>query len=191
LGFDLTKGSSITYSDFFQTYVEKFEFITAEESKVLFEYLKELKQTPINRLSIGIQSFHDNDLTYLNRVHNTERAKNCLTDAKLIGFDNISIDLIYGMPTLNMDEWQENIDLAIEYKIPHISAYSLTVEPSTVLEKFIRTGKLKALDEEKANEQFKILMKLMKENDFEHYEISNFCKPNSISRHNSNYWVHH
>ena len=150
--------------------------------------LKELKSTEINRLSIGVQSFFDDDLKYLGRIHNSEQAKNSIKRAQDAGFENLTIDFIYGIPTLSNKKWKENLQKTFELEIPHISAYSLTIEPNTPLEIFIRKGKSENINENKSVEQFKILMEQMKSNDFIHYEISNFCKSGYESKHNSNYW---
>jgi oxygen-independent coproporphyrinogen III oxidase len=152
------------------------------------EKLLALSQTAINRLSIGIQSFHDKDLDYLNRSHSANQAKQAIITAQNYGFSNLSIDLIYGIPTLTDKAWLENINSALSLNIPHLSAYSLTVEPHTALDVLIKKGKMHAVDEEKAIKHFEILMNMMEENKYIHYEISNFCKEGFISQHNSNYW---
>ncbi|MEL6944240.1 MAG: coproporphyrinogen-III oxidase family protein, partial [Bacteroidota bacterium] len=147
-----------------------------------------LSNTPINRLSIGIQSFAEEDLRAMNRAHNAEEAKKCILWAKEIGFDNLTIDLIYGSPTTSDTVWEKNLEQAIAFDIPHISSYCLTVEPQTALDHFVRTGKAKPVDEEQANRQFEFLIQYLQSNGFVHYEISNFAKPNCFARHNSNYW---
>lgn len=151
-------------------------------------YLKKLKATPVNRLSIGIQSFFNEDLQYMNRAHSAAESKKAIQLAQDNGFDNLSIDLIYGTPTLQDDQWIENIEKSISFKIPHVSCYSLTVEPKTALNKLIQNQKLPAVNEEKSAQHFLILMDLMKKNNFEHYEISNFCQPGQYAVHNTNYW---
>ncbi len=152
------------------------------------EKLEALKRTPVNRLSIGIQSFVAADLAYMNRAHNVEEAKACIEDAQAIGFENLTIDLIYGSPTMSDQQWQQNLATIFDYKIPHISCYCLTVEPNTALDHFVKAGKAKAVDEDQAARQFEYLMQAMKNEGYEHYEISNFAKPNQYARHNSNYW---
>jgi oxygen-independent coproporphyrinogen-3 oxidase len=142
----------------------------------------------INRLSIGVQSFFDDDLQYLNRIHSGLRAEESVLQAKNAGFTNISIDLIYAIPTLTLEKWKKNLEKALLLDIPHISAYSLTVEPNTALDLLIRKKKLPSPLEEDFLDHFRILIKMMKENGFEHYEISNFCRERSYSRHNSMYW---
>jgi len=142
----------------------------------------------INRLSIGVQSFFDDDLEYLNRIHSGQRAEEAVRQAKDAGFSNISIDLIYGIPTLTAEKWQKNLEKAFSLEVSHISTYSLTVEPKTALDLLIRKKKLPGPGEEQILEHFRILLRMMKEQEFEHYEISNFCKNGFYSRHNSMYW---
>jgi len=152
------------------------------------EKLNELKNAGINRLSIGIQSFRQEDLQYLSRTHTSDQVAQCISDAKQAGFTNLSIDLIYGIPTLTNEDWEENLLKAFSYGIPHISAYSLTVENKTPLEVMIRKGKTKQPDENLSVSQYTILTKLMQQHGYEHYEISNFCLPGAYSRHNTAYW---
>jgi oxygen-independent coproporphyrinogen-3 oxidase len=152
------------------------------------EKLFELSKTAFNRLSIGIQSFQETDLQYLNRSHSANQAIHAIKTAQKHQFSNLSIDLIYGIPTLSNESWIENIQTAIDLGIPHISAYCLTVETGTALDIFIRKGKMPAIDEEKASQQFEILMDILSKNNYIHYEISNFCKQGYVSQHNSNYW---
>jgi len=150
--------------------------------------LKELRSSPVNRFSIGIQSFFDDDLIYLNRIHNAAQAESSVKRSQDAGFEKISIDLIYGIPTLTDEKWKENLEISFGLDVTHISAYALTVEPRTALDTLIRKGKAAPADEEKSIRQYEILMKEMKEHNFIHYEISNFCKEGFISKHNSNYW---
>ena len=152
------------------------------------EYLLALSQTKINRLSIGIQSFFDADLQLMNRAHNAEQAKQSLALATQY-FDNITLDLIYGMPNMTNDQWLQNIETALSYGIPHISCYALTVEPKTALHSYIQKGQMPPLDEALAAEQFKLLVELLEANGFVHYEFSNFGKPNYFSQNNSSYWL--
>ena len=151
--------------------------------------LKELLEAGINRLSIGVQSFFNEDLLFMNRAHDANQALSSIKSAKDAGFDNISIDLIYGTPTLTDKNWQANLRQVEELEVPHLSAYCLTVEPKTALAHFIRTEKVPDVNEKTSNKQFKILMDIMKAKDFVHYEISNFAKEGFISRHNSSYWL--
>ena len=152
------------------------------------EYLLALSQTKINRLSIGIQSFFDADLKLMNRAHNAEQAKQSLALATQY-FDNITLDLIYGMPNMTNDQWLQNIETALSYGIPHISCYALTVEPKTALHSYIQKGQMPPLDEALAAEHFKLLVELLEANGFVHYEFSNFGKPNYFSQNNSSYWL--
>jgi len=146
------------------------------------------KQLGINRLSIGIQSFFDADLQWMNRAHSSQQAEQCIKMAKAAGFDNITIDLIYGTPTLSDEAWKENVDKAISLGIDHISCYALTVEPKTGLDKMIQQKKIAAVDPDKQARHFSLLMHWLADAGFEHYEISNFSKPGKKSKHNSNYW---
>ncbi|MDY0344212.1 MAG: radical SAM family heme chaperone HemW [Lentimicrobium sp.] len=142
----------------------------------------------INRLSIGIQSFRDVDLHYLNRIHSADKALKCLELAKQAGFNNLTLDLIFGIPTLSDEAWLKNIKTAIDLGIQHISAYALTVEPKTALEVMIRKGTAKPVDEIQTVRQFKLLMQTMEAHGYEHYEISNYCLPGHYARHNTSYW---
>ncbi|MBC35846.1 MAG: coproporphyrinogen III oxidase [Bacteroidetes bacterium] len=152
-------------------------------------YLEQIKNSPINRFSIGIQSFHNDDLKYLNRIHSGEDALNSIKLAQDYGFENLTIDLIYGIPGLTMDKWKRNLELFYSLNIPHLSAYSLTVEPKTALDTLIRKKKLPNVKDEESIAHFKFLQKSVKENGYEHYEISNFSKPGYYSKHNSLYWL--
>jgi len=152
------------------------------------EKLSELKHTPINRLSIGVQSFFDDDLKWMNRAHNVNEAENAIAMAKQKGFENITIDLIYGTPGLSNENWLHNIQKALALGVNHISSYALTVEPKTALATMIEKGKYADTNEEKAAEQFDILVNTLTANGFVHYEISNFAKPEFFAKHNSNYW---
>lgn len=147
-----------------------------------------LSKTPINRLSIGIQSFFEEDLKLMNRAHNSDEAQKSLAIATKY-FDNISVDLIYGIPGLTNEMWLENIETALSFGIPHISSYALTVEPKTALHKLIQTGKITAPKDDVAQEHFDILVKTLTEKGFIHYELSNFGKPDYFSQNNSSYWL--
>jgi len=153
------------------------------------EKIKQLKATPINRLSIGIQSFYDEDLKLMNRAHNSKEATTAVKAAQDSGFENITIDLIYGIQTLSNANWKNNLATAFDLDVKHISAYCLTVEPKTVLAHQIKTGQLKNVDEQQSAEQFEIMLEAMDKNNFIQYEISNFCKEGFYSKHNSNYWL--
>ena len=146
-----------------------------------------LAESPINRLSIGIQSFFEEDLKLMNRAHSAEEAVKSLATARRF-FDNISIDLIYGMPDMGNERWKQNIDKALSFDIPHISSYALTVEPHTALATFIKKGVVKNVDDEVAQAQFHILVETLQAAGFENYEISNFGKPDYLSKNNTAYW---
>lgn len=152
------------------------------------ERIVELSKTSINRLSIGIQSFFEEDLRMMNRAHNSAEAKKCLEFATKY-FENISLDLIYGIPGMSNERWKQNIETALSFGIPHISSYVLTVEPKTALNKLIETGKIAKPNDEAAQEHFAILVETLEFNDFIHYELSNFGKVNFFSRNNSAYWL--
>jgi len=152
------------------------------------EKLAGLSKTPVNRLSIGIQSFRDADLKFLNRIHSSKEAIESVRNAQKAGFKNITIDLIYGIQGLTNEQWKRNIEMALSLDVPHISCYSLTVEPKTALHSFIQKGNISGVDPQKSAEQFEILMDELGKNNFIHYEISNFSKEGFYSRHNSNYW---
>jgi len=141
----------------------------------------------INRLSIGIQSFYEEDLKLMNRAHSAKVAKACIIAAKKY-FENISIDLIYGIPGMSNDRWKRNIEAALSFEIPHISSYALTVEPNTALASFIKKGIVKNVDDEVAQDHFYILSETLEAAGFESYEISNFGKPGFFSRNNTAYW---
>jgi oxygen-independent coproporphyrinogen-3 oxidase len=152
------------------------------------EKIIELSKSPINRLSIGVQSFFEKDLKLMNRAHSSVEAKNSLS-AAIDYFDNISVDLIYGIPDCTNEEWRENIQTALGFGVSHISSYALTVEPKTALETLIAKGKIKNVDEEKAQEQFYILIEELAKANFVHYELSNFGKEGFFSQNNSSYWL--
>jgi oxygen-independent coproporphyrinogen-3 oxidase len=146
------------------------------------------KSAGINRLSIGVQSFFEEDLVWMNRAHNAQQAINCIQLAQKAGFNNISIDLIYGGPSLSDENWEQNLNTFFELGIPHLSAYALTVEPKTVLAKKIKSKELMDIDLEKQATHFKMLVDLTAKAGLEHYEISNFAIPGNKSKHNTSYW---
>jgi oxygen-independent coproporphyrinogen-3 oxidase len=150
--------------------------------------LKDWLGLGVNRLSLGVQSFYDVDLEWMNRAHNSDQAKKSIQLIKDAGFSNFSADLIYGMPTLSDDHWRRNVDAMIEFDVPHLSCYALTVEPRTALSKMILTKQVRDVDPEQQAEQFLMLIKWLREAGYEHYEISNFAMPGMRSRHNSSYW---
>jgi oxygen-independent coproporphyrinogen-3 oxidase len=147
----------------------------------------ELSKSSINRLSIGVQSFFESDLKLMNRAHNANEAKTCLEEATK-HFNNISLDLIYGIPGASNEQWLQNIEIALSYSVPHISSYALTVEPKTALASFIEKGVIEDVDDEQAHEQFHILKERLEQESFIHYELSNFSKEGFFSKNNSAYW---
>ncbi|HEY1062500.1 MAG TPA: radical SAM family heme chaperone HemW [Daejeonella sp.] len=152
------------------------------------QYVREIKNTLINRFSIGVQSFFEEDLKWMNRAHTASEAQSAIKRVQDAGFENITADLIYGFPLLSNEKWEFNIQQLIEYLVPHVSSYSITVEPKTALAAFINKGKQVTMDEGQSASQFLMLIDHLTESGFEHYEISNFAKPGMHSRHNSNYW---
>ncbi|MGV0918863.1 radical SAM family heme chaperone HemW [Empedobacter falsenii] len=152
------------------------------------EKLNFLKSTPINRFSIGVQSFFEEDLKLMNRAHNAQEAETSIKLAQDFGFENITIDLIYGSTTTTNEMWKQNLQKAIELNVPHISSYALTVEEKTILDHQIKKGITKPVDEDRQNEQFQLLVDTLTSNNFIQYEISNFGKEDYFSLHNSNYW---
>jgi oxygen-independent coproporphyrinogen III oxidase len=152
------------------------------------EYCLAISKTPVNRLSIGIQSFFDADLALMNRAHNSAQAKLSLATATKY-FKNISVDLIYGIPGMSNKKWRQNIQTVLDLKIKHISCYALTVEPKTALKKLIAVGKIDAPKEEEAQTHFEILLETLTQNEYLHYELSNFGKEGYFSQNNSNYWL--
>lgn len=157
------------------------------ENTSLTQRLSELKHLKINRLSIGVQSFYDEDLQLMNRAHNSEQV-NLLLSVASDFFDNITIDLIYGMPNMSGERWEKNLRKALAFNIPHISAYALTVEPKTALHKFISEGKINDIDENQAYSHFCKMIAILEEAGFVHYEFSNFGKKGYFSRNNTAYW---
>jgi len=152
------------------------------------QYLKGLRETGINRLSIGIQSFDDDLLQVLNRRHNSYQAENVVENSRKVGFKNISVDLMYGLPGMSMEKWNKTIDKVLSLGVEHISAYHLTYEPGTVFGKKLENGIFTETPEEESVKQFKVLIEKLKNAGYEHYEVSNFSMPGKRSLHNSNYW---
>ena len=148
----------------------------------------QLANSPVNRLSIGIQSFFEEDLKLMNRAHNAMEAKRCLQTATQY-FDNISLDLIYGMPNMSNEKWLQNVQTALSFGVPHISSYALTVEPKTALKKLIEKKVVEAPKDEVAQEHFLVLIEELEKNGFIHYELSNFGKPTYFSKNNTAYWL--
>lgn len=162
--------------------------LEANPDDLTMEKIEQLHKSPVNRLSIGIQSFFEEDLKLMNRAHNAQEALSCITQAQR-HFDNISIDLIYGIPGMTAERWRENIYKAIDLKIPHISSYALTVEDNTALKSFIEKGLIKPVDDELAQEHFHILLDAMQLHGYSNYEFSNFGKEGYFSQNNTAYWT--
>ena len=153
------------------------------------EVLKAFAKTEVNRLSIGVQSFRDSDLAYMNRAHNSKQAIACIARAQAAGFSNLTIDLIYGTPGLSDQDWRDNLQRAVDFGVQHISAYALTVEPKTALAHQIQAGKSLPVNENQAARQMEILVDVLEAAGYEQYEVSNFALPNYRARHNSKYWL--
>jgi oxygen-independent coproporphyrinogen-3 oxidase len=162
--------------------------LEANPDDLTLEYLNDLRKIGVNRLSIGIQSFDDNQLKIINRRHNAETAINCIQLAQKAKFDNISIDLIFGLPTQSLDSWKSQVNTAMQLEVQHISAYGLMYEEKTQLYKQLKTGEITPIDDDTLIEMYNYLTETTAKNNFEQYEISNFSKPNFKSLHNSAYW---
>lgn len=152
------------------------------------DYLKMLKLVGINRLSIGIQSFNDDHLKWMNRSHTAEQGLQCVRDAASLGFEDITIDLIYGIPQLDDVAWESTVKQALQLPINHLSAYSLTMEENTPYKKLVQQKKYKQPDEDQSSKHYEILIDQINEAGWEHYEVSNFCKEGNYSKHNTAYW---
>ncbi len=172
-------------------------FDVATEVEVTFEcnpddlsldFLKELKSVGVNRLSIGLQSFNDEILTWMNRSHNSQQSVQCVLDAAEVGFDKITIDLIYGIPQLSDTEWRETVLRALQLPVNHLSAYSLTLEENTPYEKLVKQQKYEKPNNDLASDHYSSLIEIINQQGWEHYEVSNFCKPGNYSKHNTSYW---
>jgi len=162
--------------------------LEANPDDLTFDKIEDLKQSPINRLSIGVQSFRDEDLRFMNRAHSADEALKSIKMCQQAGFNKLSIDLIYGTPGMTNEDWRSNLLTCFNLNVPHVSSYALTVEENTALYHQIAQYKTAPVSEKQSAEQFEILMQEMHKQGYEQYEISNFCKPNSYSRHNSSYW---
>lgn len=161
--------------------------LEANPDDLTLESLEGLKTAGINRLSIGVQSFFEEDLKMMNRAHNASEALESIQLATKF-FDNISIDLIYGIPGMSKDRWKKNLEIALSLGLPHFSCYALTIEPNTVLKKMIEKGQVKPVDDEAARAHFDLLTATLKENGYIHYEFSNYGKPGYFSKNNTAYW---
>ncbi|MCW8898874.1 MAG: radical SAM family heme chaperone HemW [Flavobacteriales bacterium] len=168
---------------------ENMEFtIECNPDDITSKKLNEYKKSGVNRLSIGIQSFFDDDLQFFNRAHNANEAAQSILKTQDAGIENITIDLIYNSPLLTLKKWEQNLDKFISLNVPHLSAYTLTVEPKTALHHLVKTKQTSLPTDEQAIEQFKLLMEKTKQAGLIHYEVSNFGKEGYFSQHNSNYW---
>ena len=172
-------------------------FVIANDVEITFEcnpddltleYLQELKDAGINRLSIGIQSFNDEHLQWMNRSHSHSQSLSAIQYAAQVGFTDITIDLIYGLAQLSIDEWERTVDKALELPINHVSAYSLTLEENTPYNKLVKQKKYKKPNDDLASEHFALLINKIENKGWNHYEVSNFCKDENYSRHNTAYW---
>ncbi|MFB1021381.1 MAG: radical SAM family heme chaperone HemW [Vicingaceae bacterium] len=162
--------------------------LEANPDDLTLDKLKELKNTSINRLSIGVQSFFEKDLRFMNRAHNSSEALDCIKNAQKVEFLNISVDLIFGSQTTTKEMWQKNLDTFFDLGINHLSAYSLTIEEKTALAHQVAKGKVENVNDEQNYEQYLMLQKAIKQNGFEQYELSNYCKNGAYSKHNTSYW---
>ena len=162
--------------------------IECNPDDITFQLLEGLQNLGANRLSIGMQSFDDNVLQFMQRRHDSNSALEAIKLARLVGFDNISIDLIYGLPNISIEDWRRNLEIALSLKVEHISAYHLTYESGTNFDKLLKRGEIKEVDEESSVSQFELLLDTLQENGYEQYEVSNFCRSEKYSKHNSNYW---
>ena len=187
--------SSASLEKIFNTLIECFSIsadaeitIEANPDDLDAKKINELRKLPINRFSIGIQSFFEEDLIWMNRAHNANEAITCIKRSQDAGFENLSIDLIYGYPILTDEKWLTNINTAVELQTPHISAYSLTVEAKTALANAIKNGKQVDVSDEQSAAQFLMLTEKLAIAGFEHYEISNYALPGKYAVHNTNYW---
>ncbi len=170
--------------------IKEFTF-EANPDDLNLEYLQSLHALGVNRLSIGIQSFHDDDLKFLNRRHSSQHAKRSVLLSKQAGISNITVDLIYGIPGLTDAKWQENLDALLALNVNHFSAYHLGIEERTVFGYYQRKGSIKAVSEEQSIKQYNLLLDFVKVNDYVQYEISNFARSNAFAVHNVNYWKNH
>lgn len=175
----------------------KDSFIVSEDAEITLEAnpddlkpekLQELRAAGINRLSIGLQSFHEPHLRLMNRAHNATESLQCVKDAQAAGFDNITVDLIYGIPAPDHSIWLNDLETLFSLNVQHVSCYALTIEPDTALGRWSKKGKFKPSEDDFTAQQFELLLEQMRRNGFVQYEISNFCQPGFESRHNSNYW---
>lgn len=177
-----------TIYSFFQVHQDPEITLEANPDDLNPLFIEGLAGTRINRLSIGIQSFHDRDLKVMNRRHNALQAVGCVENAQAAGFGNLSIDLIYGLPNQSADDWKNNVETALRMNVSHISAYHLTYHKGTVFYKYLKSGKISEIPDEISLAQFRLLRHSLEEFGYEHYEISNFARNGRYSRHNRSYW---
>lgn len=177
-----------TIQDLFQIDSDAEITLEANPDDLTPDQLKMLRSSPVNRLSIGVQSFSDQHLQLMNRAHTTAMAVQSIHDAAAVGFDNLTIDLIYGVPGMTIEEWRSNLETAFSLPVNHLSCYHLTIEKKTLLNKMVAVGKITPVEEEESLQQFELLMNLAEAHDFDHYEISNFALKGYYSRHNRAYW---
>lgn len=180
------------FAQIYKTFeVEKDAEITLEANPddLSIKYLEELRQLPFNRMSIGVQSFDDDELKFLKRRHNAKRALEVVAHAQSLGFDNMSIDLMYGLPNQTMEIWERNLDKAISLEVQHISSYHLIYEQGTRLYRMFKYGEVMPVGEDLSVDMFSIMIDKLSEAGFEHYEISNFAKNQQYSKHNTSYWT--
>ena len=164
--------------------------LEANPDDLTLGYLKDLKRsTSINRLSIGVQSFNNRFLELMNRRHTGDEAFQSIEKAHKCGFENITIDLIYGIPGMSLKDWEESLDIFSNLKVPHLSAYHLSIEPKTVFDHYRKKGIMNPIDEDESTKQFEYLMQFASEHGYDHYEISNFALPDYHSKHNIGYWT--
>lgn len=180
---------------FFEAVAARFQIATnaeitleANPDDLTTENLAALRRSPVNRLSIGIQSFYEADLTFFNRAHNATEARQCVQRARAAGFRDLTVDLIYGAPTMSDEHWAANLQTVFDAAVPHFSAYALTVEPQTALDYFVRKGKVPPVEEATAARHFKMLVEATAKAGYEQYEVSNFARPGRYAVHNSSYW---
>lgn len=190
--------SQLSYNNFdriFKTIGELFDIssnaeitLEANPDDLSESYIQILRSLPFNRISIGIQSFDDSELAFLKRRHSAERAREAVKECQRLGFDNISIDLMYGLPNQTMDIWQKNLDEAIALDIQHISAYHLIYEQGTKLYRLFKQGEVKPVNEDISVDMFALMIEKLNNAEFSHYEISNFANRGLYSKHNGSYW---
>ena len=191
--------SQLTAANFeliFETIYQLFDTTSCQEitleanpDDMTADYIKSIRTLPFNRISMGVQSFQEKDLRFLNRRHNSRQAKQAVRDCQQNGYSNISIDLIYGLPGQTLEEWERNLEEAIRLQIPHISAYHLIYEEGTALYKLMEAEKITPVEEELSVTLFSTLIDRLTEAGYLHYEISNFARPGCFSQHNSSYWT--